>query len=69
MGGRDSLAQCAPVWAGQAELVGILLAAGDIPVGDVPAARVVVVSVVTHVVRDEMINIYRYQAVLESEWS
>lgn len=48
MGAVDDLAWSAVLWARQKELVGILLAAGHTPVGDVPAGGVVVVSMVAH---------------------
>lgn len=48
MGGCDLGAGCAALWTDQAELVGVFLAAGYAPVGDVSAAGIVVVGVFAH---------------------
>lgn len=48
VGGCDLGAGCAALRTGQAELVGVFLAAGHAPVGDVSAAGIVVVGVFAH---------------------
>lgn len=48
VGGFDLGAGYAALWTSQAELVGVFLAAGHAPVGDVSAAGIVVVGVLTH---------------------
>lgn len=49
VGECDLGAGCDALWTGQAELVGIFLAAGHTPVGDVSAAGIVVVGVFAHI--------------------
>lgn len=48
MGGFDLVAGYAALWTGQADLVGVFLAAGHAPVRDMSAAGIVVVGVFTH---------------------
>lgn len=48
VGEYDLGAGWAALWTGQAELVGVFLAAGHTPVGDVSAAGIVVVGVFAH---------------------
>lgn len=48
VGECDLSAGCATLWTSQAELVGVFLAAGHTPVGDVSAANIVVVGVFAH---------------------
>lgn len=48
VGGGDSLARCASLWAGQADPVCVFLTASHAPVGDVSTAGIVVIGVDAH---------------------